>query len=128
MNTELFLVKSDGSIPTEAAPEAKNVLKVGDILVGSTGYEASISCFYEVVSISATGKTAQIVELEQNRVYDQKMAGMYWTSTPIIGSNLRGNTETKKINYRDGNPVIKIRDYLTIHRWNGQPRSDYNVH
>jgi len=125
MNTSSFLVSPNGSIPTEAAKVFVNPLKVGDILVASGGYEADISTFYRCESVTA--KTVTLVELEQTRDYSPNMGGMYWTAFPVLDHVYR-RIGVKKVNVRDGHPMVKISDYRYAYLWDGKKMENYNVH
>lgn len=115
-----FLINENGTLPAVSAPKT-NTLKVGDILVGCWGYEASIASFVKVVKASAT--TVDVVELEVIN-YDYHTAGMYWTSKP--GTAERGRVHPRK-KVIDGNH-IRWNSYCSMWKWNGEPVECYNVH
>jgi hypothetical protein len=103
--------------------------KVGDILVGTWGYEARLATYVKVVKVLA--KSVVVVELDEDRVYDSKLGGMYWTSTPNIHmvADGGGACVTKRISPdRDGGYCIKWNNFTHLYPWNGQPLNCYDVH
>lgn len=127
MKNAPYLVNADGSLPTESIPAIVNPILKGQILVGSYGYEASISHFYVVVEVSKTGKTAVIQEVQPVCKFEN--GGMDWTST-VDPENLNrvGEPVKKHIRNRDGHLSIRIHSCLSVSQWNGEVRHDYNYH
>lgn len=99
-----------------AKAQAKNAcapVKVGDIFSGSYGYDATLWKYYEVVSVSKSGKTVNVRELahETAEGYGQ----LDWKCRPKKGC-YRGDTERHKVQVSTyGNepvPYIKIESFL----------------
>jgi hypothetical protein len=98
--------------------------KVGDILVGTYGYEARIATFVEVVSVS--GSRIKVRELKQNRNYTG-CGGMDWTATPVKNSG--AGIVTKVFTSHEDCYRIKWTSYQSLYGpWDGQPVSCYNYH
>lgn len=99
--------------------------KVGDILVGSYGYEASISTFAKVVAVGAA--TVKVRELNQRRDYHPNSGGMHWTSTPL-DNNFTGPVVTKRVRALEKGYCVKWSSYQNLYLGTLSPREDYNVH
>jgi hypothetical protein len=123
MNSTSFLANADGSIPTETV-KAVNPFKVGEILVGTWGYEACLATFVKVVGI--TGKSVKLVELDQHQT-GTWVAG---TAMPIVSKPIGQQVKTKKVNVSSYNnePYIKWSSYQSLFRWNGEAINTYNHH
>lgn len=121
MNTSSFLVSPDGSIPTEAAKVAP-VIKVGDIFVGTWGYEACLATFVKVTKVMKT--SVKVVELDQIQTGDWT-AG---TAMPAVNSPI-GKEILKKVNTtRFGEVRLKWNSYTGLYKWNGEAVQTYNHH
>lgn len=96
--------------------------KVGDILVGSYGYEASISTFAKVVAVGAA--TVKVRELNQRRAYKDCM---HWTSTPI-DNDFIGAVVTKRVKAYENGYRVKWSSYQNLYLGDLSPRDDYNEH
>lgn len=101
-----------------------NSPKVGDILKGSYGYEASIPVFAKVLAVTPT--SVKVVELE-GRSFGYKTGGMEWkvemTDNPI------GQVMTKKVKPTENGYRIKWNEYCTLWGpWTPQVVDAYNYH
>ena len=94
--------------------------KVGDILVGTWGYEACLATFVRVIEVKAA--TVRVVELSQIQTGDLQ-AG---TAMPDLNGN-RGTPKLKKVKNYDGDYYIKW-DTCALGLWNGKPVNTYNHH
>ena len=103
--------------------ELSSLPKVGDILVGAAGYEASIATFAIVVGVGKA--TVKVQELDQTCNY--KQGGMEWTAVPNLAGP-RGDVLTKRIKPLGGTYKIKWCDYMHLSPWRGNVVSCYNYH
>lgn len=97
-------------------------MQVGTILRHSWGYEQTNIDFYQVVSITKTGKTVTIQEIDSERTLTFSGGG---TTIPKKDSFI-GNPLKKRILNSGKDEVIKMRTgYARI--WNGKPErfTDY---
>ncbi len=117
-----YLVNENGTLPSDEKPKVANPLKVGDVIVGSYGYEASISEFYEVTA--RKGQTVTLRSLKTNRTY--RTGGMEWTSMALPGCYESGPI-TKRVKERGGVEYVKF-DLYGCWLWDGEVRHDYNYH
>jgi hypothetical protein len=96
-----------------------NPFKVGDILVGSSGYDAHISRFFSV--IKTTASCVYLVELCQEQNWQQ--GGMDWTTKPTketTGSSFRRNVK--------GGSYVRINSFTSAFKWSGEVCRNYNYH
>ena len=106
-------------------PVATVTPKVGDVLVGSYGYEASIATFAIVLAV--TGKSIRVRELDQRCEY-KGGGGMYWTAFPLLGKGI-GEVMTKRFTCSERGYSIKWSSYQKLHGpWTGTSVECYNVH
>lgn len=114
--------------PIFAQPVVSTVTpKVGDVLCGSYGYEASIATFAKVVAV--TGKSVKVVELDQRCEYHPNSGGMYWTAFPLVNSTRTGKVVTKLVKASDTGYRIKWSSYQSLFGpWTGTSVECYNVH
>ena len=111
------------------APEAVVTAtpKVGDILCGFYGYEASIATFAKVVGV--TDKSVKVVELDQRHDYHPNSGGMYWTAFPT--NNGRSGKVITKLFKSDNDKGYRIKwsSYQNLYGpWTGTSVECYNVH
>jgi hypothetical protein len=109
-------------------PVLVNGPKVGDILMGSFGYEARIAVWCCVVKVNP--KTIVLVELADIQTPKANAGGMYWTSMP---GEPNGKEETKlvkiftdhtgKVTYR-----VKWNSCCRLYPWTGKSIECYDVH
>lgn len=70
-------------------------VKVGDVFAGCYGYDATLWEFYEVISVSSTGKTVTVRELahetESGYGYND------WRCRPAVGCYARGSKPEKHV-------------------------------
>jgi len=98
--------------------------KVGDILKGSYGYEASIPVFAKVIAVKA--KTIQVVELE-GRSFNYTTGGMEWKVE--VTDVARGEVMTKQIKATDNGYRIKWNEYCSLWGpWTPVVVGAYNYH
>ena len=106
----------------ENKPAVVNGPKVGDILVSTWGYEASIAHWAKVVAV-----TAKSVKIQYLSAIEKHTGPMEWISTPDLHSG--GN----KIVTRRFNPCgegYRVNDssFSSYYKWDGKPQSCYNYH
>lgn len=98
--------------------------KVGDVLVGTYGYEACIAVFAKVIAV--TNASVKITLLDQNNSYSGPME---WKSLPILNSYI-GDTLMKrfKTGGYDCGYVVNYNSYTHLSKWNGNALNCYNYH
>lgn len=89
------------------------MFKVGDIIHSSYGYNMTTPSFYEVLSVTPTGGTVTIRELQQDVVTGN--AGYSGTCIPILKA-YRGDLMKR----RNGNS-IKISEVARGYLWDNKP-------
>lgn len=93
----------------------KTSLKVGEILSYSWGYDQTNVSFYEVVAVSATGKTVTVRKIGQDSVAES--AGyMSEYRVPVPGNYI---DEPMRKPVRDGDRVPM--KFGSASKWNGEP-------
>lgn len=103
---------------------ATNIPKVGDILLSSSGFDASIATWAVVVGV--TSKRVKIQEV-QTINYDYHNGGMDWTSKPNVDNKI-GKVETKAFKDCGNGYRIKRNEYSSYFKHDGRPVSCYNHH
>lgn len=98
--------------------------KVGEILVGSYGYEASIATFAKVLKVTAS--TVLLQELDQIHTYTPNTGGMYWDAVPT--DQTCGSPKVKRFKSNEGSYSVKWTNYQWLRPWGGEVVSCYNVH
>jgi hypothetical protein len=98
--------------------------KVGDLLCGHYGYEASLPTFAKVVGV--TGKTIKVIELAGHS-HSFGQGGMEWkvnvTNTPV------GHTMTKRFSPCGEGYKIKWSSYQNLYGpWTPKTCYAYNYH
>lgn len=110
----------------EALAGAAGKVKVGDLFVGSFGYEANIHRFFVVTKV--TPKTVTVCELAEERIDN---GWCEWKSCPILDKPV-GKTETHKLRVSyDGTPYVAINTYMNAYHtpdYDGHWFSNYNYH
>lgn len=101
MNSTIF---AEAPVVTPA-----NTPKVGDILCGSWGYDATLYTFVKVVGV--TGKSVKVREMETESSNFQT-GGMQWTEK--LTGNLRGEIKTKLVKLTEKGYKIKWNSYLNL--------------
>ena len=96
-----------------------NTFKVGDILLGTWGYEACIATFAQVTAVKP--KSIVVREIGQTR---KNQDCMNWVSTPNRDEFV-GPPMVKKVTKYNS---IKWTNYCGLHKWSGSPVECYNVH
>lgn len=105
-------------------PKVAEMPKVGDILVGCSGYEASYAHFAKVIGVTA--HTVRLVPLPTiDRNYSN--GGMDWESLPnLTGEN--GPAFSRVVKFRDGQYCVRLNDYTTMYKWEGHAISCFDHH
>ena len=109
--------------PVSTAPVV--MPKVGDILVGSYGYEASIANFAKVLKVNA--KTVVLGHLPATSDYKANSGGMNWDATPILTGGTTGAFVKRFIASEKGY-IVKNWGCCTLYKWDGKPVSCYDYH
>lgn len=107
------------------APEVKPTVKpkVGDLLYGSYGYDASIPHVYKVLGV--TGASVKIQEVVVNNVYSN--GGMDWEGT--VTDKTEGEILTKRFRLMEKTYRVKIHSCLNVYGpWEGKKVTGYNYH
>jgi hypothetical protein len=102
-------------------PVLVNGPKVGDILVGTWGYDACIADFLKVVEVGK--KTVKVVMLDGVATHTGPME---WTSMPSPDME-RGEVATKKVEPQGNSYRIKGSN-CSFYLWSGKPVHCYNYH
>ena len=114
------IISPELSNPTVASP------KVGDVLMGTYGYEACIPTFVKVVGVS--GKSINVQHIETRSVYKPNGAGMEWTVFPnkdvVAGPIVRKMFKAAGNGYK-----VKWSSYQNLYGpWTGTSVEAYNYH
>lgn len=101
-------------------------VSVGDMFVGSYGYEANIHRFFEVMKV--TPKTVTLCELAEER---SDNGWCEWKSRPIRGQYV-GKPESHKLHVSNrGDVSVRINSYMSaalLRDYDGHWFSNYNYH
>lgn len=110
---EDFKIKGEESRKSNSA--AIGALKVGSVLHSIYGYDMLINSYYEVVEVSASGKTVKIRPLR--KLYDgspNDIAGCRAFPDLTSGERFAGRAESRRVLAdRDGEPYVRISTYET---------------
>lgn len=120
INTNL----SSSGLVNSAPVNASDVIKVGDIIVSRSGYDACIARFAKVVAVA--GKSVKIQRI-RSIDSDVKNGGMDWVSVPAVNAHV-GEVETKRVKLMGDTFAIKDNSYSTFFKWSGLPLECYNHH
>ena len=95
----------------------------GDIFTYTWGWEQTNVEFYEVVSVTKTGKTASLRRVESNLVSDDREGFVSMTGkvTPIIGNWKNDEVFKKRVAEYDNEVYMKM-DHGSLRPWNGEPK------
>lgn len=98
-------------------------LKVGDILSGTWGYEATWHEFYKVVG--KQGSFVLLQEMKKKVTDDEPQYG--WASHGVVtcGDEPASDEILKR---KCGDGFVKICSYIYAHRWDGKAREEANWH
>lgn len=101
-----------------------NTPKFGDILVSSSGYEASISSFAKVIKVSKSFVHIQYLKAIRS---NSRNGGMDWDSMPDLEDKI-GLVDRRK--WSDDGTAYRVKNnsYSSFYVWNGLPQQDYNHH
>ena len=92
-------------------------VKVGDIFYNSWGYDQTNIDWYQVVSVSPTGKTCKIREIQANVKDTGNMTG----ETTPIPNKFKGPAKQKKIRV-SGSEVNLPMEFGWCPKWDGRPK------
>ena len=106
-------------------------IKIGDILLGSWGYEARYPEFYWVTNIS----NGYVVLYKLNKIYQGSTGNFYddiryYTTDGTIQEGAKSFRRKIK-NYGQGDKVhyyVKINSYEHASLWDGSDQQEYNYH
>lgn len=99
----------------------ESLIKTGDILVSTWGYDACLATFYKV--LKRTPQTVSVVEL------DQQHTGSWHAGTAMpLSSRRPGKPKSFKVHSHAGYEYILPRGAYTARKWNGMPVATYNHH
>lgn len=83
-------------------------VKIGSIFASSFGYDATLWHFYEVVSVSPSGKTVRVMPLKQETAAGN-CGPMSWRCRPVPHA-FCGSSSQKRVDY-NGTPSITMSSY-----------------
>ncbi len=93
----------------------------GDILVSGWGYDQTNIDFYEVVGVTASGKSASLQRIGQDYADDQPQQPYNDFVIPNRGEAI-GDPFRKKIKTNhDGEPFFTLTSYSRAYPWSGSP-------
>lgn len=97
-------------------------VKVGDIFSASWGYDQTNVDFYEVLSVSKTGKTAKVVKVN-GRIVDEDRNITHVVATPGTGNDEQAFTVHLRPTTWRGQPdwYFRVASYASASRWHGEP-------
>lgn len=114
-------------IPPSVPVVASVTPKVGDILHGIYGYEATISTFARVTKVTAS--SVVLVEMEQLRTYRPGGSGMFWTTVPLFNARPAGRAVTKRFKQAERGYSVKWSSYQSLFSgYDGSPVDNENTH
>ena len=104
---------------------ANEKITPGTILCGNVGYSMVIPVFYEVVSVTASGKSARIRELRTRETGDASNC-FQGLCEPITGS-YKGEMRTRRIKVANWSWVSEPYEYVSDGNhsykvWDGKPK------
>ena len=98
----------------------ENTFKIGDILDYEWGYDQTNVEFFQVVGITASGKSVKIRKIKQTCIGANDMTGtcialkdQFIENAPVLIKRVKS--------YKD-QPIV-VMDYSTADKWNGLPVS-----
>jgi hypothetical protein len=104
----------------DAAVQAADFYKVGDIVVNTWGYEQTNVDFYEVVKVG--NKTIEIKEIGAATVEGSMYShGMACELTPEPGKFLV-NGKSYRLKVKAGGALSSPEGYYYMHKWSGRPQ------
>ena len=94
-------------------------MKKGDILVWKSGYSMILASFYEVLEVSATGKSVKIQEIDSR--YRNPAPGAE-TAVPAEEKRYTGKVLQKRVRSNECGEFLTMRPYAGYVRlWDGHP-------
>lgn len=106
-------------------------VEIGDFFYSSWGYDQTNVDFFEVVSVSASGKTIKIQECRSTILAGS--GGPSESVVPLAGSTYGDKgVETKRLktSYRDGTPCraqFYVASYASAYLWDGTPKHQTGI-
>lgn len=119
--TRRAAVKKTTPLKKKLEQETKAPLKVGDILYSSWGYDQTNIDWYQVVSVTKSGKSVKIRKLKDKKTSDGDLS-MSGKTTPLK-NKFDGKEMSKKIQMYGGKPYVKIESYAHAYLWDGKAKS-----
>lgn len=117
MNSSILAPSLTNPTPVLVGP------KVGDILLSTWGYEASIATWAKVVGV--TGKSVKIAYIG---AIEKHTGPMEWTSLPDVNS-VGKKVVTKRFTPAGSSYKVKDSSFSNFYPWKGtEPISCYNYH
>lgn len=114
--------KEEEKARRKAQQDGRDAIAVGTIFEGSCGYDATISKFYQVVKSS--DKSVWVRPIRQS--HEPSYGPCCWKASGIKDA-FCGDVERHPVNWRGGNPSIKVGSrYCRI--WDGKPVENDNYH
>jgi hypothetical protein len=101
---------------TMTETQAKAV-KVGDIFYTSWGYDQTNVDFYEVLSVTPSGKSVKVRQIASRLSDDERGV------VPVPGTTVSYNGEPMLKKLKSG-PALKVASYATAWLWDGTPKYD----
>ena len=99
-----------------------NIIKKGDIISGSYGYDACLTRFYRV--ITRTEKTVTLVQLRTVAIGPCSYEGYEVVPGDEVGEPFR--KKVKAGSY--WGEYVDITSYMSAFPWDGEPELNYNWH
>lgn len=95
-------------------------VQVGDFFRSSWGYDQTNVDFYEVLKVSASGKSVKVRQVQAGVVSDE---GSSERVAPIPGSvhPWHGEVMTKRLSYWNGQPKFRVASYANAYLWDCKP-------
>lgn len=111
-------VKADKEARRQAKKEFKTSLNVGDILYTSWGYDQTNVEFYQVVDVTASGKSIKVREIAAESS-DPVSHGMADHVLAIADEFISDEVLTRRVSVHDS---ISIKNSITAWPWGGEPK------
>jgi hypothetical protein len=106
-----------------------NKVSPKDIYVATWGYEANFADFYEVVSVTKSGKSAKLRHLGNKKTSPATSCMDYGSSVADTSVTGREGITTRRIHDNGSYGIsFKVGNYKTAFKWNGDPIEEYNHH
>lgn len=100
-----------------SAMKTARPVSVGDVFAGSFGYDATLWCFYEVVSVSKSGKSVTVRELRHETASGYGYND--WKCRPALGC-YKGAQEKHVVKWstysNEATPYFTVMSYMSAYR------------